>query len=153
MNHFEGNFQGEGLKVALVVARFNEVITHKLMDGALDCLSRHGVSQDDINTYWVPGAFEAPVVAERILQKEIFDAVIVLGCVIQGETPHFDQVVGGVTSGCMNLSLKHGKPVIFGVLTTDTVEQAMNRSGIKAGNKGWDCAMSALEMSTLLKKI
>jgi 6,7-dimethyl-8-ribityllumazine synthase len=153
MHKFQGDLMGKGLHVAIVASRFNETITSSLVEGAKDCLLRHGVEIEGVNEYWVPGAFELPLVADKLLGKGYFDAVIVLGAVIRGETPHFDQVVAGVTSGIASTTLKHGKPVIYGVLTTDTVEQAMNRSGLKAGNKGWEAALSALEMANLLKKI
>ncbi len=153
MHQFVGDLVGKDLHFAIVVARFNEMVTQPLLDGALDCLKRHGVDSNNINTYWVPGAFEIPVVAERLMQKNLFDGVICLGAVIRGETPHFDQVVGAVTSGCSNVALKHGKPVVYGVLTTDSVEQALNRAGLKSGNKGWEAAQTAIEMSNLLKQI
>lgn len=153
MKPIEGKFDGKGLHIALVVSRFNETITASLAEGAKNCLVRHGVEAEHINEYWVPGAFEIPLVADKLLQKGMFDAVITLGAVIRGETPHFDQVVSSVTSGCAQVSLKNGKPVIFGVLTTDNVEQALNRAGLKSGNKGWEAALSALEMSSLLKQI
>lgn len=153
MNKFQGEFNGKDLKFAIVISHFNETITSSLASGAKDCLLRHGVSSEHINEYWVPGAYEIPLIADKLLQKGYFDAVITLGAVIRGETPHFDQVVSSVTSGCAQVSLKNGKPVIFGVLTTDTVEQAMNRAGLKSGNKGSEAALSALEMVNLLKKI
>jgi 6,7-dimethyl-8-ribityllumazine synthase len=153
MHQFVGDLMAKDLHIAVVVARFNEMVTQPLLDGAVDCLKRHGVDMNHVNTYWVPGAFEIPVVAERLMQKGLFDCVICLGAVIRGDTPHFEQVVGSVTSGCAQVALKHGKPVVFGVLTTDTVDQALNRAGLKSGNKGWEAALSAIEMANLMKQI
>ncbi len=150
----EGELTAKDLKVAIIVGRFNELITDKLAEGARNCLLRFGASVENISEYGVPGAFEIPVLAKKLLtaDKEL-DAVIAIGAVIRGDTPHFEQVVGGATSGVMNVSLETEKPVIFGVLTTDTVEQALNRSGLKAGNKGWEAAHTAIEMANLLRGI
>lgn len=148
----EGFLNGQGQKIAIIAARFNEIVTEKLVDGALDCLNRHGVNVEDIPVAWVPGCFEIPLVAQKYAQLD-YDAVITIGAVIRGDTPHFDQVVGGVTSGVAKVSLDSNKPVIYGVLTTDTVDQAMDRSGLKAGNKGWEAALTAIEMINLIKKI
>ncbi len=153
MTTFEGKFQGEGLKVAIIIGRFNEFIGSKLKDGALDGLRRHGVNEDAIDTIWVPGAFEIPLVAQRTAQLNRYDAIITLGAVIRGSTPHFDMVANEVTKGVANVSLKSGTPIIFGILTTDSIEQAIERSGTKAGNKGYDAAMSAIEMANLFKNL
>ena len=153
MTTFEGQFQGEGLKVAIIVGRFNEFIGSKLKDGALDALRRHGVKEDDIDTIWVPGAYEIPLVAKKTANLNRYDAVITLGAVIRGATPHFDMVANEVSKGIANVSLETGVPVIFGILTTDSIEQAIERSGTKAGNKGSDAAMSAIEMANLFKNL
>ena len=149
----EGLLSGEGKKFAIVTARFNELITFKLEEGAIDCFRRHGVNPDDIDTVVIPGAFEIPVVADKLAASGKYDGVVCLGAVIRGETPHFDQVVAGVTSGVGQIGLKHSLPVIYGVLTTDTVEQALNRAGVKAGNKGWDAALTALDTASVLDQI
>lgn len=151
-NQVEGFYNGQGMKVAIVAARFNEIVTQQLVEGALDCLHRHEVDVDEIPVAWVPGCFEIPLVAQKYAALD-YDAVITIGAVIRGDTPHFDQVVGGVTSGVAQVALESGKPVIYGVLTTDTVDQAMDRSGLKAGNKGWEAALTAIEMVNLVKKI
>jgi len=147
---FEGNLVGEGLKIGLVVGRFNSFITEKLLEGALDGLRRHGVNENDVDIAWVPGAFEIPLVAKKMAEKD-YDAVITLGTVIRGSTPHFDYVSGEVAKGVSSAALNSDVPVIFGVLTTDTIEQAIERAGTKAGNKGYDAAISAIEMANLLK--
>jgi len=148
-----GELKGDGLKLALVAGRFNEFITNKLVDGATDCLLRHGVSQDDIALAWCPGAFEMPLVAQKLAATARFDAVICLGAVIRGQTPHFDYVAGQVARGIAQVNLASGVPVLFGVITSDTIEQAIERAGTKAGNKGFDAAGAALEMVNLLKNI
>ena len=153
MTTFEGKFQGEGLKVAVIVGRFNEFIGSKLKDGALDGLIRHGVREEDIDTIWVPGAFEVLLVAKKTANLNRYDAIITLGAVIRGSTPHFDMVANEVTKGIANVSLDTGVPIIFGILTTDSIEQAIERSGTKAGNKGYDAAMSAIEMANLFKNL
>lgn len=150
MRTFEGNLVGEGLKIGLVVGRFNSFITEKLLEGALDGLRRHGVNEDDVDIAWVPGAFEIPLVAKKMAEKD-YDAVITLGTVIRGSTPHFDYVSGEVAKGVSSAALNSDVPVIFGVLTTDTIEQAIERAGTKAGNKGYDAAIGAIEMANLLK--
>ena len=150
MRTFEGNLVGEGLKIGLVVGRFNSFITEKLLEGALDGLRRHGVNENDVDIAWVPGAFEIPLVAKKMAEKD-YDAVITLGTVIRGSTPHFDYVSGEVAKGVSSAALNSDVPVIFGVLTTDTIEQAIERAGTKAGNKGYDAAISAIEMANLLK--
>ncbi|KGA98573.1 6,7-dimethyl-8-ribityllumazine synthase [Alkalihalobacillus alcalophilus ATCC 27647 = CGMCC 1.3604] len=146
---YEGNLVATGLKVGIVVGRFNEFITSKLLSGAEDGLVRHGVSEADIDVAWVPGAFEIPFAAKKMLDTGKYDAVITLGTVIRGATPHFDYVCNEVAKGVSSLALSSGKPVIFGVLTTDTIEQAVERAGTKAGNKGWDAATAAIEMANL----
>lgn len=149
---FEGKLLGEQQRYAIVVARFNEFITGKLLTGCLDVLKRHGVTEDNIDVAWVPGAFEIPLVAQKLTQKG-YDAVICLGAVIRGATPHFDYVCAEVSKGVAQVGLSTGVPVIFGVVTTDTIEQAIERAGTKAGNKGSDAAFTAIEMVNLLKEI
>ena len=149
MTNYEGKLNGTGLKFALVVGRFNELISGRLYEGALDCLRRHDVGDDDVDAAWVPGAFEMPLVAKRLAESGRYDAVICLGAVIRGGTPHFDYVAGEAAKGIAKISLDTGVPVVFGVLTTDTIEQAVERAGTKAGNKGFDAAMSAIEMAAL----
>lgn len=153
MKVIEGVYSGEGLKVGIIASRFNEFITSKLVSGAEDCLVRHGVDGDDISVAWVPGAFEIPVIAKRMAASGKYDAVIALGAVIRGATSHYDYVCAEVSKGVAAVSLDTGVPVLFGILTTDTIEQAVERAGTKAGNKGSDCAMSALEMVSLIKKL
>ncbi|MCA0990842.1 MULTISPECIES: 6,7-dimethyl-8-ribityllumazine synthase [Bacillales] len=148
---FEGNLVGSGLKVGIVVGRFNEFITSKLLGGAEDALKRHGLSEDNIDVAWVPGAFEIPFAAKKMVDTGKYDAIITLGTVIRGATPHFDYVCGEVSKGVANLTMQTGVPVIFGVLTTNTIEQAVERAGTKAGNKGWDAATAAIEMANLSK--
>ncbi len=150
---FEGFLNGEGLRFAMVVSRFNEFISSKLLSGAWDCLTRHGTEGADIDVAWVPGAFEIPVIAQRLAATKRYDAVICLGAVIRGSTPHFDYVASEVAKGVAKVQLDAGVPVIFGVLTTDTIEQAVERAGTKSGNKGWDAAVSALEMANLVKNL
>lgn len=151
MRIIEGNYKGEGLKIAIVASRFNEFITSKLIGGAEDCLLRHGVNGDDITLAWVPGAFEIPVAAKKLAKSGDYDAVIALGAVIRGATSHYDYVCAEVSKGIAQVSMETGVPVLFGVVTTDTIEQAIERAGTKAGNKGTDCAMGALEMVNLLR--
>ena len=152
MKILEGFYEGKGLKVAIVASRFNEFITSKLVGGAEDCLRRHNVAEDDITLAWVPGAFEIPLAAKKLAQSGKYDAVICVGAVIRGATSHYDYVCAEVSKGIASVSLETGVPVLFGVLTTDTIEQAVERAGTKAGNKGYDCALSALELVQLLKK-
>lgn len=149
----EGDFSGSGIKVAVAVSRFNEFITNKLLGGAIDGLKRHGCSEDDITVAWVPGAFEIPLIAQKLAETEKYDAVICLGAVIRGSTSHYDVVCAEVSKGIAAVSLKTNIPVIFGVITTDTIEQAIERAGTKAGNKGFDAANSAIEMINLIKSI
>jgi len=151
---FEGYLTGAGLKIGIAVSRFNEFVTSKLLGGCIDGLVRHGVDEKNIIVYWTPGAFEIPLTAKKIAQsKEKFDAVICLGAVIRGETPHFDFVAAEVSKGIAMVSLETGKPVIYGVVTTDSVEQAIDRAGVKTGNKGFDAAVSAIEQINLLRQI
>jgi len=147
----EGNFDAKGLSFSIVISRFNEVVSKGLLDGALDCLKRHGVSDDRIEIVWVPGAFEMPLFALKAAQKKP-DAVICLGAVIRGGTPHFDYVASEVSKGIAKASLETSVPVIFGVLTTDNFEQALERAGAKPGNKGWAAALSAIESANLSKQ-
>lgn len=153
IREIHGSLDGKGKKFAIVVSRFNELITQNLLKGALDCLTRHGASEDDITVYWTPGAFEIPLVADKVARKGQADAVICLGSVIRGGTPHFNYIAAEAAKGIAGVSAATGMPVIFGVLTCDTIEQALERAGTKAGNKGWDAALSALEMANLLQQI
>ena len=153
MRTHEGRLDASGLRVGVVVSRFNELITKPLLEGALDCLRRHGAEDDRTTIVWVPGAFEIPPVARRLACSGAFDAVICLGAVIRGATPHFDHVAGQAAAGIARAALDSGVPVIFGVLTTDTIEQAIERAGTKAGNKGADAAFAAIEMANLLKEL
>ncbi len=150
---YEGHLLGQGLRFALVAGRFNEFITNKLLSGALDALYRHGVPDQDIEVAWTPGAFEIPLVALRMAATGKYNAVICLGAVIRGATPHFDYVAGEVAKGVAKVGLESGVPTIFGVITADNIEQAIERAGTKAGNKGWDAAVTAIEMANLLGKI
>ena len=149
----EGKLQAQGMRFALVVGRFNEFITGKLLDGALDALRRHGAEEDDLTVAWVPGAFEIPLMASRLAASGDYDAVVALGAVIRGATPHFDYVAAEVSKGVAQVSLDSGVPVIFGVLTTDTLEQAIARAGSKSGNKGAAAALAAVEMVDLLRRV
>jgi 6,7-dimethyl-8-ribityllumazine synthase len=153
MTTFEGKLSGKGLKFGMVVGRFNEFISTRLLDGALDNLKRHDVADDDVEVAWAPGAFELPLVAQRMAASGRYDAVVCLGAVIRGGTPHFDYIAAETAKGIAKVSLDTGVPVIFGVLTTDTIEQAVERAGTKAGNKGWEAAMSAIEMANLLREL
>jgi len=146
---YEGNLVSQGKTYGIVVGRFNEFISSKLLGGSLDALKRHGVADDEISVAWVPGAFEIPLIAQKMAESGRFDAVITLGAVIRGSTPHFDYVCNEVAKGVAAISLKTGVPTIFGVLTTDSIEQAVERAGTKAGNKGWDAATTAIEMANL----
>lgn len=153
MRIIEGNLVAEGIKVGIVVGRFNEFIVSKLLGGALDGLKRHGVLEENIDVAWVPGAFEIPLVAKKMAKNEKYDAVICLGAVIKGATPHFDYVCAEASKGIASVSLSTEKPVVFGILTTDTIEQAIERAGTKAGNKGYDSSVTAIEMVNLLNNI
>jgi 6,7-dimethyl-8-ribityllumazine synthase len=150
---FEGNLLGKGLKFGLVVSRFNEFFSKKLLEGAQDALLRHGVNESDIEIAWTPGSFEIPLIAQKMAQSKKYNAIICLGAVIRGGTPHFEYIASEVTKGIAKVSLDSGIPVIFGVITTDTLEQAIERSGTKDGNKGFDAAVSAIEMANLVKAI
>ncbi|WP_369284062.1 6,7-dimethyl-8-ribityllumazine synthase [Oscillibacter sp. GMB15532] len=150
MKAFEGNLVSNGLRVGIVAARFNEFIVSKLLSGCEDTLLRHGVNAEDISVVWVPGAFEIPLAASKLAYSEKYDAVIALGAVIRGSTSHYDYVCSEVSKGVASVALGSGVPVLFGVLTTDTIEQAIERAGTKAGNKGSECAENAIEMANLL---
>ncbi len=149
----EGNLVATGLKVGIVVGRFNEFITSKLLGGAQDALKRHGVAEADVDIAWVPGAFEIPLIAQKMASSGKYDAVITLGTVIRGATPHFDYVCNEAAKGVSSTALQSGIPVIFGVLTTDSIEQAIERAGTKAGNKGWEAASAAIEMANLCRSL
>ena len=153
MKTLEGQLKADGLKVGIVVGRFNEFITGKLLTGAIDCVVRHGANDADLTVAWVPGAFEIPLVAKKMAAAGKYDAIICLGAVIRGATPHFDYVCAEVSKGIATVSLQYDTPVSFGVLTTENIEQAVERAGTKAGNKGVDAAMAAIEMVDLLKNI
>ncbi len=153
MRTLEGNMVQSGIKIGIVASRFNEFIVSKLIGGAEDGLTRHGVADDDITLAWVPGAFEIPLVAKKMAESGKYDAVICLGAVIRGATSHYDYVCAEVSKGIAQASLSSGVPVMFGILTTDTIEQAIERAGTKAGNKGYDCALGAIEMINLMKQV
>ncbi len=153
MSEFQGMLIGKGLKFGVVASRFNEFITRKLLDGAQDALLRHGVSPEDIDTAWVPGAFEIPLVAGRLAKTNRYDAVICVGAVVRGATPHFEYIAAEVTKGIARAGQETGVPVTFGVITADTLEQAIERAGTKVGNKGFDAAVDAIEMANLLRSI
>ncbi|MCX8032877.1 MAG: 6,7-dimethyl-8-ribityllumazine synthase [Thermoleophilia bacterium] len=150
---FQGHLNGQGLRFGVVVSRFNEFITSRLLAGAKDCLARHGVEAKDVEVAWVPGSMEIPLIAKKMAQTGKYDAVICLGAVIRGSTPHFEYVAAEVAKGVAHVMLETGLPIAFGVLTTDTIEQAVERAGTKAGNKGWDAALSALEMANLARAL
>ncbi|MGK5506745.1 6,7-dimethyl-8-ribityllumazine synthase [Brevibacillus formosus] len=152
MRTFEGHLVGTGLRVGIVAGRFNELIVSKLVGGALDALKRHGVEDENVDMAWVPGAFEIPLIAKKMAESGRYDAVVTLGAVIRGSTPHFDYVCNETAKGVASLSLSTGIPVIFGVLTTDNIEQAIERAGTKAGNKGWEAATAAIEMANLSRQ-
>lgn len=153
INKIEGKLNGQEMKIAIVTARFNELITSKLLAAAKDCLLRHEIKESDITEVWVPGAFELPLVAQTLAETHHYDAVLCLGAVIRGATSHYDLVCNEAAKGITQAGLKTGVPVIFGVITTETIEQALERAGTKSGNKGWDTAMAAIEMGSLMKKI
>ena len=148
---YEGKLNGSGLKIGIVAARFNEFIVSKLVSGAEDCLYRHDVAKEDVEVAWVPGAFEIPLVAQAMARTKKYDAIICLGCVIRGATSHYDYVCNEVSKGIAKVSLDENMPVMFGVVTTENIEQAIERAGTKAGNKGYDAAVTAIEMANLLK--
>ena len=153
MRVVEGKLIGAGLSVAIVVSRFNELISSKLMEGAKDTLFRHDVSHQSVDVYWTPGAWELPLIAKELALGGKYDAIIAVGAVIRGDTPHFDYVAAEMSKGLAHVGMEHRVPVVFGVLTCDTLEQALLRAGSKAGNKGADCACAAIEMANLLKNI
>ncbi len=153
MNIIEGKLEAKGLRFAIVVSRFNEFISQKLLGGAQDCITRHGADDKDITVFWVPGAMEIPLIVKKAADSKKYDAIIALGAVIQGDTPHFDIVAAESAKGIAVTALDSGVPVINGILTTNTVEQAVERAGTKSGNKGFAAAQSAIEMANLLKKI
>ena len=152
MQVLEGNLVAKDIKVGIVIARLNEFIGGKLLEGAIDALTRHGMNRDDITVAWVPGAFEIPLIAQQMAAKDEWDAIICLGAVIRGTTSHYDYVCAEVSKGIAQVMLNANKPVLFGVLTTDTIEQAIERAGTKAGNKGFDCGVSAIEMVQLMRQ-
>lgn len=149
----QGYLNAKGKKFAVVVSRFNELVSNQLLKGTNDCLIRHGADEEDIKVFWVPGSFEIPLTAKKIALTKKFDAVICLGAVIRGDTPHFEYIAAEVSKGIANVGLETGIPIIFGIITTDTMEQALERAGVKAGNKGWDAALTAIEMVDLFAKI
>ena len=153
MKTIEGHLNASGKKFCLTVSRFNELVTQKLMDGAIDCIIRHGAKTDDITVVYVPGAFEIPAMADKLAKSGKFDAVICLGAVIRGDTPHFDYIAAETTKGIAMAAINHDCPVSFGVLTADTLEQAFERAGSKVGNKGWEAAISGIEMANLYDKL
>ena len=148
-----GSLIAKGMKVAVIVSRFNEFISAKLLDGAQDALVQHGADEKDISVFWVPGSFEIPPVASKLARSKKYDAVVCLGAVLRGDTPHFDYISSGVAKGVANVALRENTPCIFGVITADTLEQAIERAGVKSGNKGRDAALSAIEMCNLYKKV
>ena len=152
-NVIQGELLGQGKKFAIVISRFNEFITSRLLSGAQDCFERHGVAAKDVDVVWVPGSFEIPVTALRIAQTRRYDAVVCLGAVIRGQTPHFDYIAAEVSKGVAQVAMASGVPAIFGVITSDTIEQAVERAGTKSGNKGADAAASAIEMADLLRQL
>lgn len=153
MKILEGELQAKGLKFAIVVSRFNDFITSKLLDGAKDALLRHGAKEEDIDIARVPGSFEIPLIAKKLASKGTYNAVICLGTVIRGATPHFEYVAAEVSKGIATASMETEVPIAFGIITSDTIEQAVERAGTKSGNKGWDAAMTAIEMAQLIKKL
>lgn len=153
MAHYEGNLVASGLSFAIVVSRFNEFISTRLLDGAMDALKRHDADMDKVDVAWVPGCFEIPLVASRLAESGRYDAIICLGAVIRGSTPHFEYVAAEVSKGIARVNLERGVPTAFGIITADNIEQAVERAGAKQGNKGWQAALSAVEMANLMKKL
>lgn len=154
MNEIKGSLSGQNKKIAIVISRFNEAISKNLLTGAIDCLTRHGVSSDDIDIYWTPGSFEIPTVLSNLTEKQKkYNGIIALGVIIRGETPHFEYIASEVSKGIANISVLKKLPIGFGIITADTVEQAKDRAGVKSGNKGWDAAEAVLEMINLLDQI
>lgn len=153
MKEVAGNYNGKGLKIAIVISRFNEFITNQLLQGCLDTLKRQGVASENIEVFWSPGGFEIPTVLAMVLEKKEYDAAISLGVLIRGDTPHFDYIASELSKGIASLSLAKKTPIIFGVITADTIEQAIERAGTKSGNKGRDAALAAIEMANLKKNL
>jgi 6,7-dimethyl-8-ribityllumazine synthase len=153
MMEYKGKIKGKGLKIAIIISRFNSRVTEKLKDGAIDCLERHEVNEKDVDLYWTPGSFELPMLTNRVINKGGYDGYIVLGALIRGDTPHFEYLASEVTKGIAKIGIKSDKPVAFGIITSDTEEQALSRAGMKVGNKGWDAALSILEMIDLYKTL
>lgn len=153
MSRYEGDLIGTGLKVGICISRFNELLSSRLLGGATDALARHGVADEDVDVAWVPGAFEIPLVAGKMAASGAYDVVLALGVVIRGGTPHFEYVAAEVSKGVAKVSLDSGVPVMFGVITADTIEQAVERAGTKHGNKGWDAALAGIETANLLKQL
>jgi len=153
MKIIEGELQAKGLKFGIVISRFNDFITSKLLEGAKDALLRHGAKEDDIDVVKVPGSFEIPIVAKKMALKQVYNAIICLGTVIRGATPHFEYISAEVSKGIASASMDTGVPIAFGVITCDTIEQAVERAGTKSGNKGWDAAITAIEMAQIMKKL
>ncbi len=150
---FEGKLNAAGMRFGIVISRFNDFITTRLLSGALDSLTRHGAAEEDVDVAWVPGAFEIPLVARKLADSGRYDAVICLGAIIRGATPHFDYIAAEASKGVAKVALDSALPVIFGIITADTIEQAVERAGTKAGNKGWDAALSAMEMASLMRAL
>jgi 6,7-dimethyl-8-ribityllumazine synthase len=150
---YKGKIKGKGLKIAIIISRFNSRVTEKLKDGAIDCLERHEVNEKDVDLYWTPGSFELPMLTNRVINRGGYDGYIVLGALIRGDTPHFEYLASEVTKGIAKIGIKSDKPVAFGIITSDTEEQALSRAGMKVGNKGWDAALSILEMIDLYKTL
>ncbi len=150
---YKGQLSAKGNRFGVVVSRFNEFISKQLLEGVLDCLKRHGANEEDIEIAWVPGSFELPIVANKLAQSKKFNSVICLGALIRGQTPHFDYIAAEATKGIARVAMSTGIPTIYGVITADTLEQAIERAGTKAGNKGWDAALSAIEMADLVKQL
>jgi 6,7-dimethyl-8-ribityllumazine synthase len=150
---FEGNLSGQGLSLAIVVSRFNRLVTERLLAGAQDAMARHGVDQEKVDVAWVPGSIELPLVARRLAERRRYDAIVCLGAVIRGETPHFDYVASQAAAGISRVALDSGVPTVFGVITANTLEQALERAGGKAGNKGYDAVVTAIEMASLLEQL
>lgn len=153
MTRYEGDLIGSGLKVGICISRFNELLSSRLLGGAMDGLTRHGVAEDDVDVVWVPGAFEIPLVAQKLAASAAYDVVLALGVVIRGGTPHFEYVAAEVSKGIAKVSLDSGVPVMFGVITADSIEQAVERAGTKHGNKGWDAALAGIETANVLKRL
>lgn len=152
-NVYEGHLTASPFKFGIVVSRFNEFITKRLLDGAVDCLKRHGVQEQSVEIVHCPGAYEIPQVANQLARSEKYDAIICLGCIIRGETPHFDIIANAVSAGISRIALQTGTPLVFGVLTTESLEQAIDRAGAKSGNKGWEAALAAIELADVFKKL